>query len=348
MNLFFDCDINCVIYFKKKKRKIMQLKWSYLMTKFIAYLYDEYGDEWIYFEAFFDDTGNPYGKIHNTSETLDLKNKELKKTDFDSIVVDNFKITCELFLKSTPDCPQYFTITKEHLLNNFIREISNLYGTDWKYFNTFFEDSGEVAYGAIENTYYLRKKNKLTASSLKDRRFNINRKKWEEELSQKPEIFYVLKFTDSDFIKIGHTYREIEYRLYNYIFPNSSNEKKIYLNKNIDFEKSFIVNTNLTKEKIDDKLVQSLESTIKKEFKEYRFENEKYGKSSEILDNECLPKIIEFLKSKKQKLKYLDDYSGFKNGNEMKEYNLKEGIKNNVLSFYTKKNKPIVYLKNND
>ncbi len=135
--------------------------------------------------------------------------------------------------------------------------------------------------------------------------------------------------------------------MYNYIFPNSDTENKLFKNKIIDFKDSFIINTNITKQDIKSKHSESLESTIKKEFKKYKFENKKYGKSNEILKNDSYLKIKEFfLRNNQYNILSLADYTGFKNSIEMKEFNIKQGIKDNVLSFYGKKNKPIVYLKN--
>ncbi len=213
MNIYFDSDLNCTIYLKNGKKEKSVIKWSFLMTKFIDELYKKYDSQWNYFKAFYSDTGNPYGKMYNSQETFHLRLKELKKVNFDSIVTDNFHIVCELFLKSEPNNPRYYTITKEELLNNFIEEMNNLHGKDWIFFHTFFEDTGEVAYGTIKNDSNLRKKNKLTWNGLKLRRYRINREKWENKLSKRVEIFYVLKFENIDFIKIGHTFRNIEYRL---------------------------------------------------------------------------------------------------------------------------------------
>lgn len=345
MNVYFDSDMDCIIYLKDRKKKMI-VKWSYLKTKLIDELYNEYGNKWDYFEVYYSDTGNPYGKIYNTKKVLNQRFKELKKTDFDSIVIYDFLIICELFLKSDPENPRLYKVTKEELLNKFVIEMNNLHGKDWVFFNTFFHDTGDVAYGSIKNDINLRKNNKLTWNGLKLRRYRVNKEKWKNELNKREEIFYVLKFTNADFIKIGHTFRDIEYRLYNYIFAKSIKEKKLYSNKIIDFKSSFFIKANIIKQDVDSKLKESLESIVKKEFKGYRFEDKKYGESNEILKEDSYSKIQEyFVNNEKYKIISLSEYTGFENSIEMKDYNIKQGIRDNVLSFYTKKNKPVIYLK---
>jgi len=318
------------------------MKWSFLMTKFIDELYNEYNDNWKYFIAKFSDTGNLYGKIFNTIETKRLRFKELEKVNFDSIVENDFLIDCELYLKSEPSNPRQYTITKEELLNKFVQDMDDLHGKDWKYFNTCFNDSGQVAYGTINNTSYLRRTNKLTPSGLKQRRYALNRQKWEDEKNNRVEIFYVLVFKDSDFLKIGNTFRDVEYRLYNYIFPRSDREKKLYEGKIINFEKSFLVKTSKKRIDISSKMEISLESKIKEKLKGYRFTN-----SREILKTESLPEIKVCLeKFGYSNKKSLLEYTGFNDSTEMKMYNIEKGVHVNALRFYSRKSNPTIYLKN--
>lgn len=342
MKTYLDSNIECSIILKNGTCVKRTMEWSFLMTKFIDELYNEYNDNWKYFIANFSDTGNPYGKISNTEETKQLRSKELEKVNFDCIVENDFLIDCELYLKSEPSNPRQYTITKEELLNKFVQDMDDLHGRDWEYFNTCFNDSGQVAYGTINNTSHLRRTNKLTPSGLKQRRYALNRAKWEDEKNNRVEIFYVLVFKDSGFLKIGNTFRDIEYRLYNYIFPRSDREKKIYDGRIIDFEKSFIVKTTKKRIDISNKIEYSLESKFKEILKDYRFTN-----SKEILKIECLSEIKVYL----EKLGYLEktsllEYTGFEDGNEMKIYNVEKGVYENAYRFYSRKSNPTLYLKN--
>lgn len=342
MKIYFDSDIDCYINLKKGTIIKRTMDWSFLMTKFIDELYNEYNDDWDYFIANFSDSNSPYGKISNTEETKGLRFKDLERVNFDCIFKNDFLIDCELYLKSEPSNPRYYTITKEALLNTFVQDMEDLHGRDWMYFNTNFNDSGQVAYGTISNTSHLRRTNKLTPLGLKQRRYALNKKKWKDEQNNRVEIFYVLIFKDSDFLKIGNTFRDIEYRLYNYIFPKSDIEKKkVYEGRIIDFEKSFLVKTTNKRIDISSKTEYSLESKLIERLKDYRLTN-----SREILKIESLPEIKFYL----EKLGFLNitsllEYSGFKDSAEMKKYNEDKGLCTNTLRFYDKKGNPTIYLK---
>lgn len=318
MTGFYDSNIKCTVYLKKNGALEYNIKWSYLVTDFLEFLYDKFSSDWVYVDTFNED-GRPYGRLRNNQDTLSLVGQTLKKYHFYSIVSNVFRIDCELYLKSEPDNPRFYTVTNEELLNDFIMEINNLHGKDWNYFETYFNDSQEIAYGRIKNDSRLRKINKLTASGLKKRRWNINKSLWEDEFGQKNEKFYFMFFDNPDFLKIGHTFRNIEYRLYNYVFPHSDYEKSVYKNSIIDYEKSFLIETTIKQCDIKDELMLSFEKKVKDKFEKYTLSSK-----SEHLKKECYDDITSYLKREVAKntdwkISKIAKQIGFKNSNEMKE-----------------------------
>lgn len=350
MTIYFDSDIKCILYLKDEKTKEFNIKWSFLTNGFLSSIYNEFDSDWLYLDAFYE-SGNPCGRLTNSQAIEKLKDSELKKSDFESLVADNFLIDCEVYLKSEPENPRFFTITKEDLLNKFVTELYDLYGSDWKFFVTYFNDSQELAYGTIVNDSNRRRNQRLTYSGLKQRRFAINKEKWKGKSNLQNEIFYILTFKNKDFIKIGHTFRRFEYRLYNYLFPYSDKEISFYLDTSIDFENSFIVETNKKMIEIKTFKTTSLESEVIDKFSEYRHpDKSKFGNTKEILTNDCFANIKAFLNdllltNKNWNIKTLFEYTGFENSDQMKEYNLKLGVSEKTNKFYSKKQNPTIYLK---
>ncbi|MBP1838633.1 hypothetical protein [Formosa algae] len=344
---YFNLEMHCDIFFKNGEKIKRKITLAFLLTKFLNELYTDFNNDWDYFTAYYSDTGNIYGKMKNTKYIFSIKSRELKKVDFDCITEDNSLIDCELFLKSEPSNPRYYTINKQDFINNFVKDMYDLHGADWSHFTTTFKDSRDLAYGTFTNNAYLRKHKKLSLKGLYLRRCQINKEKWENKKNNRTEIFYVLVFKNSDFLKIGQTFREIEYRLYNYIFPKSDKELELYEGKIIDFEKSFIIPTSNTKTDIDSNLKCSLESIIIKNFESHRFENKKYKNSKELLKTESFSELKNYFDSSSHlKSMSLFEYSGFKDSLELKAYNLDKGLDPNILRFYTRKSKPTIYLKN--
>lgn len=350
MTLYFDSNIKCILFLKNKETIEYDIKWFFLIKGFLAFIYNKFNQDWLYVDTYYE-SGDPCGRLKNDEVTVSLIDKELKKSDFDAIVLDNFSVDCELYLKSEPSNPRFYTVTKEDLMNNFIKEMYDLHGNDWQFFDTYFSDSEENAYGRIVNDSYRRKNNKLTHSGLKQKRWNVNKDKWAGEFIEQNERFYVLFFTDGEFIKIGHTYRKFEYRLYNYIFPYSDKEIRIYKDLTIDFEKSFLIETTRILEDIKSKNEIALEEEIKQVFKNRTHSNKnKFGNSREILEKDCFTELELYIKDKitnekKWTMKTLFEYTGFKNNHEMKEFNLKHGVTEKTNKFYSRGMNPTIYLK---
>ena len=350
-----DANVKCTVFFKDRRQSSeMLIQWTFLMNGLVKYLYENFGDEWEYCEPFWADTlKNAYGRIINTEETRSKIDIKLVPNDFDLIILDNCNIQCELWLKSQ-DRPNIYRITKKELLQTFVREMYDLHGNDWSYFETFFEDSGDYAYGPFWNDKHRRENQYVTFQQLKGSRYKLNREKWRREKLEQVERFYILSFIDGEFIKIGHTFRNIEHRLYNYLFLGAIAELNFYKNKVIDFENSYLLTTDITLFETRQKKRFSFERKSKIKFKTYRLNRKDIpGPSTEILNCSALPLLLDELKescvtNKNWHLQTLAEYTGFADALMMKDYNLTRGIISNPVHFFRSRSNPKLYLNTNN
>lgn len=181
----------------------------------------------------------------------------------------------------------------------------------------------------------------LTFSGLKNRKRNINKKTWKENYYSEKETVYLLHF--GNFVKIGHTFRDIETRLYNYTFPSSSDEIFFYKDKIIDFKKSFILNTNIRRFDIKFYGIKPIESIIKRKFK-----TNTINESTEMFGINHFTPILNILNSiandNNIKVESMLEYTGFKDSKEMKEYNIEKGIIQKATHLYSSKQKVKLFL----
>jgi hypothetical protein len=344
-------EIVYTVYFKdgKKSEELLTTQ-SFLMNGLVEQLYERFENEWEYCCPYFADTMNhAYGRLLNTEETRSKVGTKLVSNDFDLIVLDNCIIKCVLWLKSDPDRPTEYLITKKELLQSFIKKMNELHGSDWTCFETFFKDTGNYAYGTFCNDG----REYLTFAQLKCKRYKLNRVKWENEKLQRQEIFYILSFKNEDFIKIGHTFNEIEFRLYSYLFPNSIFEQQ-YEKRIIDFKNSFILKTDITLNAVRMKDKYPFEGTIKRKFKDHRYNGVTQGKaihgrSTEILDSNVMTFLLTEIRERcnqnlQWQLQTLEEYTGFSDSKKMRKFNLKKGIISKSTHFFKTKEKPKVFI----
>jgi hypothetical protein len=338
----WDSEIICFVYLKNAESPVkLEIMWSYLMNDLLKYLFETYGENWIKAEPFFAGKMNiAYGRLNNDETAKKLIGRKLKKNDFETILKDNPLIDIVLYLKSEPNNPSHYTITKKELIDDFIEDIYNSHAEDWKYFDTYFHDTGEIAYGSVKNDSYRRKNRYLTIYSLYQRRIAINKEILKDEKKNKMEIFYLLKFENKDFIKIGRTFRKFEYRLYNYIYPSSSEEKNKYEGIKIDFINSYVLLTNIDYESFKNFEKQSFENKINKLCIKDRVSKD----NREILNISAATKIINEMKKESAcKLLSLEEYTGYSNIEEFIKGN--ENICKKAVQFYKKKQNS--YITNN-
>lgn len=336
----WDSEIICFVYLKDIKEPIrLEIMWSYLMNDLLEHLYNVYGNNWIKAEPFFADKMNiAYGQLNNNENTKKLIGKTLKKNHFEVVLKDNPLIDVVLYLKSDPYNPSRYTITKKELLESFVEYIYSSHAEDWKYFDTYFNDTGEIAYGTFQNDSYRRKNPFITQSGLYQRRISICKEFLKEEKQERNEIFYLLKFENQDFIKIGRTFRKFEYRLYNYLYPSSLNENK-YNELNIDFINSYVLITNINYDSFKNNERVSFEKKIAKNFKEYRVSNNR-----EILKVEATSKILEEMRKESvYKLLTLAQFTGYSNAEQFKKSN--ENISIKATQFYKKNQNSKIIIK---
>ena len=276
----YDSEIFCKIYIKGKALAVERtFTWSFLMNGLVKVLYEEFGDQWTHCEPFFADTMNmAYGYLLNSSELKDKINKKLAPQDFDRIIKYNHRIKCQVFF-SSEEAPTIYLIDKKSLIETFVKGLYDLYGNDWIYFDTFFEDTGNVAYGTIWNDSTLRRKQYLTPCGLRQRHRNHLKASYK---ATQFETFYLLYFTNPALIKIGRTFQIIEKRLYNYIFPSSIFELKLYAESHIDFTKSFIAETDISREEFQAGLRTSFEKQYKKSLRKRSVKNILVGKQRRL------------------------------------------------------------------
>ena len=263
----------------------------------VSFLFEKYENKWLYCEFFFTTNGkNSYARLSNSTETkLKKIRAQLFQRDFDLVIYDNCVIRCVLYLKSDPDRLNIYFITKKRLLEDFVKSLYNNYGEDWGFFETYFEDSGDIAYGEIHNDKLLKKKQRITFAGLRAKRFKVNAKKWVKENSE-VELFYILSFSHKRFLKIGHTFNSIEFRLYKYLFPETYDERRKYGESLIDFNASYLVITDIAKSEIEGTKSGSFEKQVKSKFKNQRTKIPWLGTSTEILVPEVLPLLLEEVK----------------------------------------------------
>lgn len=287
---------------------------------------------------FFADKMNiAYGRLNNDEKSKKLIGKKLKKNDFETILKDNPLIDIVLYLKSEPNNPSHYTITKKELIDDFIEYVYNSHAEDWTYFDTYFHDTGEIAYGSVKNDSYRRKNHFLTSYGLYQRRISINKEILKKEKNNKMETFYLLKFENKDFIKIGRTFRKFEYRLYNYIYPSSSEEKNKYEGIKIDFINSYVLLTNINYESFKNFEKRSFENKIN----ELCIKDRVSKDNREILNISAGTKIINEMKNESAcKLLTLAEYTGYSNIEEFIKGN--EKISKKAVQFYKKKQKSYI------
>ncbi len=342
--------VSAFIYFHNRPLENYEISWEYFKNGFVKFVYDHYGNEWKHITPYWIDSGRiAYGFIRESSHLKDKCKGVLDIRDFDLQIPNNFNIICEVFFKSENIEPEYFTITKKQLLQDFIETLYRLFGNDWSCFDTFFEDSGECAYGAITNYPYRRKKPYLSFQSIKLGLWSINRALWEKEAMNTVEIFYILHFYDKPFFKVGRTFRTIERRLYNYLFPYSDREKLLFGDCNIDFNKSYFVETKIKQRDILSTPSLSLEHRMKEKFNAFRYNSEPgFQHVKELFKIECkadlMESVIDICTDEKFDFHKMRDFIGCSSGNELKEFNIEMGIIQKPNHFWSKKEEHKVHL----
>lgn len=321
--------------------KKMKIEFTVADTSIVDFLFTKYQSRWRYCEILFTcNNRDAYARLSNTKEIAERTSVHLFVPDFDLVVFDNCIIRCIVFLKSDPKRPNTFLVTKKDFLETFVKMLYDNYGDDWKYFETYFEDSGQLAYSRIDNDKNRKRRQRLFWNTLKATRFIANRDRWANNQPEKVEVFYVLSFIGENFVKIGHTYDKMETRLYTYLIPSSMNDLRKYQSCVIDFHKSFVLKTDNSQNEA------SFEKDIKQKFKRYRIGEEmNLGKPTEILYSEALPHLVSDMYNACNvnplwSFQTLFEFTGFDNGEQMREFNIQSGIIPKATQFFKRGNKP--------
>lgn len=283
----YDSELMCVITYKDKSTRQLQVFYSYLMNGFLSDLYERDLNKWKWVDVFFLDSNNKYGRLINTPRINKLVGKTLHRTDFNIAVKNNIIIKCTVHLKSEPENPRIYRIRKTTLLQKFISRLYDLFGDDWSYFEM-------DKYGIVENNSYRKKHPYLTPMGLQNRELRTIKK---DKNSNKTEKVYLIYFQDKGFFKVGHTYQDYIKRILIYFAPRSDNEKKNYLDSNICLKRSCIIHT-------DNSLFNnfSLEKELLKEFSDIRIVNQKKTEFFKIQD---YSKIEDYVRNISEKRGYL-------------------------------------------
>lgn len=276
----YDSELKCKILYKDNSSRIVEIKYSFLMTNFLKELYNTDLNDWKWVDVYFLNKGNKYGRLVNNKETKLKTNKKLTKKDFTISVVKNSYINCTVYLKSEPHNPRKYKIRKTTLCEKFISKLYNLFGDDWEYFEM-------KQYGIVLNNAYRKQYPYLTPMGLQIRENNIRKIEKSQEI--KTEKVYLMYFQNKNIFKIGHTYQNTPSRIFNYTVARSDYEKENYENAQICFSKSFFIETEKELE-----CSSSFEKEILNKFSNQRIIKKK---KTEYFEKQHYTNVVDFIKS---------------------------------------------------
>ena len=313
--LFKDEKIKIEVHTENDKKMFFTFPLKYVVSEMLNFLCKNHSN-WTRLKARWKSWDSPIGMLYNNKEIEKLKNRTIVKHDWIYYADNDHVLLAVIYFKNSLQRIEVIT-KKSDLVNNFISKLYQKFGHEWDRFDTYYLDTGDVAYYEFYNTPYRKKNPRISPMTLASRVLSSKIEK-----KKKGDSFYILRFKNRPFFKIGYS-SNFKFRLYNYIFPASSSEIELYKNSVIDFSKSFVIKT---------KKAKSIEKFLKKELKQHVFENS--INSKEIFHSYAYDLLDNLIESEKKIT--LKKITGLSNSMELKSLLSLMGIHEKASAFFSK------------